>query len=82
MKLDLEILSMSENPGAASYFYKIEAIQMPQSSLPYNPHRQLINGVVTYQKFSQMDQILPLLLIFSLIIVGVLLLAGYSHLIF
>ena len=82
MKIDVDIMIMSESSAPVSLMYKIEVLQIPQTKLQLAAPKEYINGIVIYPKISLMSRILPNALIIAMIIMALQLLAGYSHFIF
>ena len=82
MKIDIEIINLSEDTGAISQLYKIEVVQVPQTNLHLNSVRRFLNGIVVFEKMSQLRRALPSLIGFVMILVTVQIIAGFTYLIF
>ncbi|MBQ6510306.1 MAG: hypothetical protein IJI07_12600 [Flexilinea sp.] len=82
LKIDLDIMNISNSSAPISLMYKIEVVQIPQTKLQLAAPKEYVNGIVIYPKISVWSRIIPYAVIIALIIISLQLLAGYSHLIF
>lgn len=82
IKIDLEIINLSESPAAASHFYKIEVLQIPQTSLHFSAPNRYINGIVIFEKASKFGRVLVPVFMIALIILSIQIIAAYSSFIF
>ena len=82
MKLDLEIMNISNNPGAASHMYKIEVRQVMVSAMHLTAPTQYVNGIVIFEKVSIINRLLPSIISMVLVIIAIQIAAIYSYLIF
>ena len=82
MKIDVEIMNLSESSAAVSHLYKIEVLQIPQTKMQFRVPSHYVNGIVIYEKLSQFERILPQLVVFGLVIVSIQIIAGVSYLLF
>ncbi len=82
MKVDVELMNLSDSPAAVSHLYKIEVLQIPQSRLTLTVPNRYVNGVVIYEKMSRIERLMPQILILGLVIISIQIIAGISYLIF
>lgn len=82
MKIDLEVMNLSEDPAPVSLLYKIEVLQIPQINLQMAAPKQYISGVVIYPKQTEVTRLVPAALMTLLILISVQLLVLLSHLLF
>lgn len=82
MKIDIEIMNLSESTSAISQLYKIEVVQVPQISMHLSSVRRMLNGIVVFDKVSEVSRVLPAAISFIMIIAAVQLVAGYTYLLF
>ena len=82
MKIDIEIMNLSENNSSVSQLYKIEVLQVPQTSIRFSSVSRFLNGIVVFDKTRQFDIILPTAVSFTLIILVIQIIALYTYLIF
>ena len=82
MKIDVEIMNLSDSAASISHLYKIEVVQIPQTRLPLTAPNRYVNGIVIFEKVSQMERLLPQMLILGLVIVSIQIIAGISYLLF
>lgn len=82
MKIDIEIMNLSESTSPISQLYKIEVVQVPQTSMHLSSVSRFLNGIVMFQKVSELSRVLPSVISFILILVAVQIIAGFTYLIF
>ena len=82
MKVDLELMNLSDNVNPVSYYYKIEVLQIPMTKLPLSAPRQIINGIVVFPRLSQLESLAPSMIMFGLLVISIQLIAVYSRWIF
>lgn len=82
MKVDIEIMNLSESDAAVSHLYKLEVLQVPQTKLHFSNVRRYVNGIVIFDKISQLERLFPTGLTFVLIFVAIQIIAAYTYLIF
>ena len=82
VKIDIEIMNLSESTAAFSQLYKIEVIQVPQTRLHLSSVSRYLNGIVMFEKVSEFSRILPSVISFMLILVTVQIIAGFTYIIF
>ena len=59
LKIDIEIMNLSESTAPISQLYKIEVIQVPQTRLHLSSVSRYLNGIVIFEKVSQFSRIFP-----------------------
>ncbi|MBR6090903.1 MAG: hypothetical protein IKP86_13280 [Anaerolineaceae bacterium] len=82
MVIDVEIMNISDSAAAVSHFYKLEILQVPQSNLHLSIVSRYINGIVIFEKVSQLERILPPTIVLCMVIGVIQLIALYSYIIF
>lgn len=82
MKIDVEIMNLSESAAAVSHLYKIEVLQIPQTRLPLTAPNHYVNGIVIYEKVAQIERILPQMIVVGLVILSLQIVAAISNLVF
>jgi len=82
MKIDLEIMNLSESPAAVSHLYKIEVRQVLLSRMHLSAPTRFISGIVIFNKDSRLDRILPSFLVIGMFVFSVQLISLFSYLIF
>ena len=82
MKIDVEIMHLSESAAAVSHLYKIEVLQIPQTRLPLTAPNHYVNGIVIYEKVAQIERILPQMIVVGLVILSLQIVAAISNLVF
>ena len=82
MKIDLELMNLSDNMRAVTYFYKIEVLQIPMTKLPLSAPKQIINGIVVFPKLSRLEYMLPPVIMTGMLVLSIQLIAAYIRWIF
>ena len=82
MKIDIEIMNLSESTASVSQMYKIEVIQVPQTRLHLSSVSRVLNGIVIFEKVSEISRIFPSVIAFLLIIAAVQIIAAFTYIIF
>ena len=82
MKIDIEIMNLSESTAAISHLYKIEVVQVPQSTMRLSSVSRFLNGIVVFDKTTQWNRMYPTVIAFLLVIGAVQIIAGFTYLIF
>jgi hypothetical protein len=82
MKIDVEIMNLSESAAAVSHLYKIEVLQIPQTRVPLTAPNHYVNGIVIYEKVAQIERILPQMIVVGLVILSLQIVAAISNLVF
>ena len=82
MKIDIEIMNLSESTAPISQMYKIEVIQVPQTRLHLSSVSRVLNGIVMFEKVSEISRIFPSVVAFLLIIAAVQIIAAFTYIIF
>lgn len=82
MKIDIEIMNLSESTAPVSQLYKIEVIQVPQTRLHLSSVSRILNGIVMFEKVSEFSRIFPSVIAFLMIIGAVQIIAAFTYIIF
>ena len=82
MKIDLEIMNLSDSPSAVSHLYKIEVRQILLSGMHLSAPTRFVSGIVIFSKVSHLDRILPSFLVIGLLVFSIQLISFLSYLIF
>ena len=82
MKIDIEIMNLSESTAPISQMYKIEVIQVPQTRLHLSSVSRYLNGIVIFEKVSQFSRIFPSVLGFLMILAAVQIIAAFTYIVF
>ncbi|MBQ6504938.1 MAG: hypothetical protein IJI57_13605 [Flexilinea sp.] len=82
MKIDIELMNLSESPAPVSQLYKIEVVQVPQTRLHLSSVSRFLNGIVMFEKVSELSRVMPSVISFVLILAAVQIIAGFTYLIF
>lgn len=82
MRIDVDIMNLSESVAPLSLLYKIELLQLPQTNLQLAAPKEYISGIVIFPKASEASRILPGAVMVLLLVLVIQLLAGLSHLLF
>ena len=82
MKIDIEIMNLSESTAPISQMYKIEVIQVPQTRLHLSSVSRVLNGIVIFEKVSEISRIFPSAIAFLMIIAAVQIIAAFTYIIF
>ena len=82
LKIDIEIMNLSESTAPISQLYKIEVIQVPQTRLHLSSVSRFLNGIVIFEKVSQFSRIFPSVLGFLMILAAVQIIAGFTYIVF
>ncbi len=82
MKIDIEIMNLSESTAPVSQLYKIEVVQVPQTRLRLSSVSRFLNGIVMFEKVSELSRVLPSVISFVLILAAVQIIAGFTYIIF
>ena len=62
--------------------YKIEVIQVPQTRLHLSSVSRVLNGIVIFEKVSEISRIFPSVVAFLMIIAAVQIIAAFTYIIF
>ncbi len=82
MRIDVELMNLSESSSPVSLLYKIEILQIPQTKMQLAAPKQQISGIVIYPKISELSRLLPASIMVILIVIVIQLVTGLSHLLF
>ena len=82
MKIDVEIMNLSDSTASVSHLYKIEVVQIPQTRLPLTAPNRYVNGIVIFEKVSQIERLMPQMFILGMVIISIQIIAGISYLLF
>ena len=82
MKIDIEIMNLSESAAPISQLYKIEVVQVPQTRLHLSSVSRFLNGIVMFDKVSELSRVMPSVISFILILAAVQIIAGFTYIIF
>ena len=82
LKIDIEIMNLSESTAPISQLYKIEVIQVPQTRLHLSSVSRFLNGIVIFEKVSQFSRIFPSVLGFLMILAAVQIIAAFTYIVF
>ena len=82
MKIDLELMNLSDSPAAVSHLYKIEVRQVLLSNMHLSVPTRFISGIVIFKKVSRLDRLLPSFLVIGMFVFSVQLISLFSYLIF
>lgn len=82
MKIDLELMNLSDSPSAVSHLYKIEVRQVLLSRMHLSAPTRFVSGIVIFHKVSRLDRILPSIWVIGLVVFSIQLISLFSYLIF
>ena len=82
LKIDVELMNLSENKQKVSHMYKIEVRQIMMSDLNISAPERYINGIVIFERISIMERVGPGLIVAGLAILAIHLIILLSVILF